>query len=428
MKNKKYILIPLTALILIGGACAKKTATNTSNTNHALLPCQTETQTDCDHSLSTATSNTNANANLSDADLAGLMMSNQKCIGSDKPKFTHLPMDPKDVAFILPYGLMVGGHVTPVDHQYFSPIVFNSKTSTYNVYAMADSHLVDVQTRQHNGQGLNAGTTVTDYRLVFYVSCHLLYYYDLINSLEPGLEQEWKNSGDVAVQSGQLIGHIGGQTLDFAVWDTDVTLPGLLVKSHYDRESWKQYTADPLNYYADDVKAQALGLYIRTAEPISGKIDYDVDGKLIGTWFKKEADGTTTGYAGTGQSDYWTTHLSISPYFLDPTGFLISIGNWPDGAAQFATKEGGPNPATVDVSTGLVKYTLVEFRDYLANGQAWDDMTHPSSAITLHPTATIKGCFLVQMTASREIKAEALKGKTCTQVSGFTTAAVSYIR
>ena len=38
-----------------------------------------------------------------------------------------------------------------------------------------------------------------------------------------------------------------------------------------------------------------FGGYVRTAEPISGKIDYDLDGKLIGNWFVAgsgiEADG-----------------------------------------------------------------------------------------------------------------------------------------
>lgn len=433
----KKIILSLLILTLVGWGCTKKTVqTNTpastnsvaiKNANESgLPPCQSETATGCDHSQLPS-----ANPNLTQADRAGLQLSLNHCTGTDKPKFTHLSMDPQDVAFILPYGLMVGGHVTPVDHQYFSPIIFDSKPGTYNVYAVGDSHLVDIGTRTHQGQGQNANLTVTDHRLVFYVSCRLLYYYDLINTLAPGLEDQFKASnGDLFVHSGQLIGKIGGQTLDFAVWDMDINLAGFINPTSYIREAWKPHTADPLDYYDDAVKAQALAKYVRTAEPRSGKIDYDLDGKLIGNWFAENPDGTTNGYAGTGKSDYWTTHLSFAPYFLDPTGFLISIGNWPypEGASQFATKESGPDPAAVDVSSGPVKYNLVRFRDYKINGQPWDNMTWPGSAIVLHKQSFVEGCMLVQMTAAREIKAEAFKGKTCAQVNGFTANAVLYIR
>lgn len=435
MKHKHIIFLGL-GLLLIGAACAKKSTVNQSNnqssqTNTAantsgLPPCSSPSATNCDHSKDPAN-----DPSLSAADRAGKKMSNNHCTGTAQTKLTHLPMDPADFAFILPYGLMVGGHVTPVDHQYFSPTVFNSKTGTYNVYAMADSHLVDIGTRTHQGQGVNSAITVTDYRLVFYVSCRLLYYYDLINVLTPGLQDQWKAAdGDLPVTSGQLIGKIGGQTLDFAVWDTTKPLTGFIDPADYAREDWKQYTADPLNFYTDDVKAAALAKYVRTAAPRSGKIDYDLDGQLIGNWFQQNADGTTTGYAGTGSGEYWTTHLSFSPYFLDPNGFLISIGNWPkpEGASQFATKESTPNPAEVDISTGLVKYNLVKFEDHKANGQRWDNMIFPNSSITLGKQSQVEGCMLVQMTAARTIKAEALKSKTCASVSGFTSAAVIYIR
>ncbi len=422
---KKNIIIVSLAVVIVG--LIGYVVLSQRNTS----PAGTTNQT------TNSTSNTKGTANQSDqqkaADQAGKQISGGHCTGTDKPKLTHLPMDPADFAFILPYGLMVGGHVTPVDHQYFSPIIFDSPPSTYNVYAMADSQLVGVQTRTHQGQGQNKSIMVTDYHLIFSVSCRLFYYYDLVNSLATGLEDafnDMNNHNGVHVTSGQLIGKIGGQTLDFAVWDTEKPLTGFIVPEHYARESWKIYTADPLDYYADDIKAAALAKYVRTAEPLSGKIDYDIDGKLIGTWFKQEANGTTTGYAGTGENDYWTTHLSFSPYFLDPSGFLISIGNWPkpDGASQFASKEDGPNPADVDVSTGLVKYNLVRFDDYKANGQRWDNMTFPNSPISLHKLSSVEGCMLAQMTDTRTLKAEAFNGKNCSLVTGFTSAATIYIR
>ena len=56
-----------------------------------------------------------------DAIKAGKQLSNNRCSGQGATKLTQLPMKQDDYSVILPYGLMVGGHVTPIDHQYFSP-------------------------------------------------------------------------------------------------------------------------------------------------------------------------------------------------------------------------------------------------------------------------------------------------------------------
>ncbi len=364
------------------------------------------------------------------ADQAGLQLSANRCKGTEKPKLTHLPMRFEDFSVILPYGLMVGGHVTPVDHQYFSPTNFQSPPDTYDVYAMADAHIVGITTRQHPGFGQSANVTVTDYRIVFSMSCRLLYYYDLVTSLAPDILAVYQAQGnaiDLPVSAGQLIGKIGGQTLDFAVWDTEKPLTGFIAPEHYSAETWKLYTADPLEYYTDAVKAQALQKYIRTAEPRSGKVDFDVDGTLIGNWFQQGTNGYN-GLVGEGNGDYWVGHLAIAPYFLDPTHFLVSIGNWPGGAAQFATQENAPDPATVTPGTGLVKYSLVQWRDFKANGQQWDGMSYPNAKLTLHPLKDVQGCILLQMIGTRTLKAEAFKGKFCANVRAFTAAAVMYER
>ena len=400
----KKLLIPALALILLGSAC-RSTTTNSRATNQSSFT-DTSQMTDTEKLV------------------------RGRCSGNDKPQLTHLPMNQNDFAFILPYGLMIGGHVTPVDHQYFSPTNFNSPTNTYPVYAMADSRIVDIGTRQHPYQGRDTRETVTDYRIVFSVSCKLLYYYDLVTGLAPDLKAAYERKGnnlDFPVKAGQIIGYIGGQTLDFAVWDNDVNLTGFVVPDHYTAESWKLHTADPLLYESDEVKAASLAKYIRSQEPRSGKLDYDVDGKAIGNWFQVGTNGYAgvNGYTG---GEYWGGHLSLSPYFIDPSAFLVSIGNWPGGAQQFATKEKTPTPDTITEATGLVKYTLVQFHDYLANNTSWDSMSFPVSALHLHRYSDVQGCFLMQMTGTRLLKAEAFKGKTCSSVSGFDANAVMYER
>lgn len=390
----------------------------------------TTTSTTTGTTTTTTGTTTGTTTNSSAGELAGKSLSNQQCTGSDKSPLTTLPMAQDDFAFILPYGLMVGGHVTPVDHQYFSPSNFDSAPGTYPVFAMADSFLHGITTRTHSGQGSYKSQTVTDYRMVFSLSCHLLYYYDLVNELAPGLQEQLNASGGkLAVRAGQLVGRIGNQTLDFAVWDMDKPLTNFIVPKHYDREAWKIYTADPLDYYDAPTKMKALAKYIRTAAPVSGRIDVDQDNRLIGNWFAENSDGTTTGYEGTGNGEYWVTHLAFAPHFLDTSRFIVSIGNWPKltGASQFISLESSPDPANVEPATGLVKYTLANFEQRV-QGQTWNGTSMPNGAISIVAQTGVKGCLLVQMLGAREIKTEAFPDLACTAVSGFTPAAQKYIR
>lgn len=364
------------------------------------------------------------------ADAAGMRLSRDRCSGTAKPALVRLPMDESDYAFILPYGLMVGGHVTPTDHQYFSPTVFDSAPGTYPVYAVADSDLHEITTRTHPGQRSYRDTTIADHRLVFSLSCRLFYYYDLVTELAPGLAQQLAASGGrLRVQAGQLIGRIGNQTLDFAVWDTDKPLANFLVPEHYGREPWKLYTADPLDYYDAPTRALALAKYVRSAEPPSGRIDFDVDGRLIGNWFRKNADGSTSGYEGDGGLVYWGTHLALAPHYLDPSAFIISIGNWPapQGASQFVAAEAGPDPAWVDQASGLVKYTLMSFEQRV-DGQRWSGGSKPAGTVGVAALPGVRGCLLVQLVGAREIQVQTFVGSDCSAVGGFTAAALRYVR
>lgn len=405
---KKIILIALGALLLVAGGIflilKQRAPSQTAGTSE-----QTET----------------------DAIKAGKDLSNGNCSGTGPGVLTRSPMDSEDFSIIIPYGSVIGGHVTPIDHQYFSPKEYNSPRDAYEVYAMADSRLVDIGPRV-KPQG-------TEYRLVFSMTCTFLYYYDLVTSLAPDIKAEYdknKNSDgyatiDIQVKSGQLIGRIGGQTLDFAVWDTTKPLSGFINPKSYEGERWKIYTADPLDYYAPDLKELALSRYVRTAEPISGKIDYDIDGRLIGNWFREESGG----YAGPGEGreGYWTGHLAFAPDHYDPSHFVISIGSLWGGAEddtrmQHMTKTNAPDPKEVTIETGLVKYDLVGWSYLKADGSSWDRMSLTKGVVAKPASAPIFGCALAQMLESRKIKFEVFKGKSCSAVAGFTSAAKIYER
>lgn len=355
----------------------------------------------------------------------GKRLSANQCRGEGAPyKLSVLPMKPEDFSHIVPYGIMIGAHVTPVDHQYFSPMIFRSPKDTYEVRAMADSDIVGLEI--HPPQNGSNGRI----RLVFSITCTYFYYYDLVTSVVPKID--FKNL-PVPVKAGEVIGRIGGQTLDFAVWDTTRPLPGFVAPSrYYDAEPWKIYTADPLEYYAPDIRATALSKYVRQADPRSGKIDYDVDGTLAGNWFR-EGTGGYGGLKGEGAGGYWTGHLSFAPDWYDPSIFYISVGylasenGAPDN--QFLVPRGAPGPAQVNVDSGLVKYPLTSHWSWRkTDGTTWDNMSFADAVTVDDSRATAEGCALVQMVEARKLTFETFLKKDCGSAGGFTSAAKTYTR
>ena len=91
--------------------------------------------------------------------------------------------------------------------------------------------------------------------------------------------------GGIEIESGQLLGWIGAQTLDFGVYDYQVVLEGFVNPSTYDVELWKIHTIDPFPHFPEDVSKELLAKMLRTVEPRAGKIDHDIDGTLVGNWF-----------------------------------------------------------------------------------------------------------------------------------------------
>ncbi|TAH36715.1 hypothetical protein EYC59_00885, partial [Candidatus Saccharibacteria bacterium] len=269
---------------------------------------------------------TNSAQFSSDATQRGKYLSKNNCEGEGSKKLGSAPMRPSDISTILPYGLVAGGHVTPVDHQYFLGTNQKAAPNTYDVLAPGDGTLVTVEVRPKGQPG------VYDVRGVISYSCTFFSYFDLANSLSTEVAAKmpagWdtKNNGPLAVnipvRQGQVIAHVGGQTLDYAVWDTTKTLDALLVQKAYSNyEPWKTNTVAPTGYYTEEVTASLLPHYVRSAEPRDGKLAYDVDGKAVGGWFKKG----TNGYIGAfyekdfNNMTYADGHLAIIPDYLDPS-------------------------------------------------------------------------------------------------------------
>jgi hypothetical protein len=267
-------------------------------------------------------------------------------------------------------------------------------------------------------------------------SCTFWVWYILLTSLTPDLaEQALPGPGQssavrIPVTAGQLIGYIGGRTLDFSVVNSEVTLAGFIVPEHYAAESWKIHIVDPFDYFAEPLRSQLLAHNVRTAEPRGGKIDYDIDGRLIGNWF---VEGTN-GYAGLsfGQAQderpYSYTHLAIVPDAIDPTTYTISIGSLlPNESNQFGILGNAPDPAQVTVETGLVEYELVQMNWVDGNGQFWDRLTF-ATGLRRRDGSQVMGTVLMQLLDNRRLQVEVFMGKRASQVTGFTNEALVYER
>lgn len=333
-----------------------------------------------------------------------------QCEGTGTTAFSHPPMRLEDIGEILPYGIMVDAHVIPTSHGYISPIVFDSPRDSYPVYAIADSVIVNVS---HRGQFIGDGQSdkVTDeYQMYFEHSCTFYSYYDLLTSLAPEIQKVvGKLSGfeqkqvRIPVKAGQLVGRVGGQTVDFAVWNFDKEPLYFANPESYDED--RPFLEDMFKHFVEPLKTQLLAKAKRVAEPRSGRVDYDIEGRLVGNWFREGSGGFQgpKNVQSQGGGRYWDGHLSISYDYIDPTKIVFSIGNFDGRAAQFNVAGNAPDPASVSVKEGLIKYELEQFNVF-------------------------KGTALVQLLSPSKLKVETFPNQKMETVVGFTSQAHIYVR
>ncbi len=374
-------------------------------------------------------------------------------------KFDAPPVPLEQLVHIEPMGKMGGtsGHITPTDHLYIRATSTGPKSVP--VQAIADGYLVKI-TRMPDREGL------PDWRAIIEHSCSLFSWYIHLDAFSETILQQitippdrpWH--GRIPLEAGEPVGYVGEMLsyqrgfevdtddFDWAVTDTNTVLPGFLVPDHYRGEPWKIHMVDPFDYYDDPLKSALLEKNLRTVEPVGGKIDFDIDGRLVGNWF---LDGTrdyaATGLAEAGESAwtkilgmdpgdckasvwdnnlqrdigdtpcaYWLGHAVFAYDYLDPNIVLISLGIHYDGhgGAQtpWMTLNNGPDPSQIGVTAGQVKYELME--SSLSSG----DSARPGAPSG--NDALPVGTLLVEMLGERSIKAELFVGTRADNVDGFT--------
>ncbi len=336
-------------------------------------------------------------------------------------RFAHPPMRPEDIGTIVPMGLMVGAHVTPSDHLYLFPKDLSAGKFAYDVFAPATGFITLVQHRTSMEGSSEAKREYDDYRVIIEHTGTFWSYYDLITRLAPDIEEPVRAGlagrggfrGRIPVKAGQVIGKVGGRSLDLGVVNLEVTR-NFIVPAHYECEPWKIHTVDPFDYFDDPLKSQLLKLNVRKVPPFGGRIDYDVDGKLIGNWFLEGSNG----YAGAGDPrGYWMGHLAVVYHHVDPAQVVVSMGDYEGRPRQFWVKGNAPNPAKVGVESGLVKYELV-YAALGSSGQTYQSLD----------TNQTHGVVLMQVLPDRKLKFEAFPGKAKAEVSNFTDRAKIYER
>jgi hypothetical protein len=427
--NRITQVVVLVILVLVIGFTVfltKKTAKKevVSNPVSNLPECQTETATGCQKS---------------DASISQINNGTAACKGSGPAKLTASPIALGDISLIQPMGLAIGGHVTPIDHGYiYIKGAMGSPPRLAAVYAPLDGVVTQIsRTVRNEGSGATHPATYDDDAITIEATCtfrvrfsNLVSFDGVLKEQASDLKANDQKKINLTVKAGDLVGYTGLPTaygIDVWVENDQSTLTGFVNPAQYQSaEPWKMHVVDLFEYTAEPLKGQLLALTMRDAEPRWGKIDHDQDGKLVGTWFKSG----TGGYAGlqNSQEGYWAGHLSIIPDGNDPTQTDVSFGSYKGQAQQFAVIGNQPDPATVDQSSGVIKYQLGQLEYYSGDtGKIWDRKSYlPHIKTKANPS--VQGTVLLQLTGPRQLKMEVFPGKTATQVGGFDDQALSYER
>ena len=357
----------------------------------------------------------------------------KNCTGSGPVKFTNSPMRIEDINYISPYGDVVGGHITPIDHMYFEVKDKSLGRDAYEVRAIQDALIYDIGTRDVSTE--TNEEQERDWRLDMAHTCTFASYFDLLTSVTPEIEEEWARTlrdgkaewNGIWVEAGQLIGYVGGHTLDFGVYDYEFQLPGLINPAAYAVwEPWKIHTVDPFQYFPSEIKDSLLAKMIRAVEPRAGKIDYDVEGTVSGNWFEQGTDW----YKGTNQRKYWEGHLSIAPHSIDPTLWRIGIGFLDVDDNNFVIL-GEQDPLEIDAKSDPITY---ELKRCIVNIPAtpdkplWDEPFVEGTIVGVKIFPELVGTVMVDLQDDGLLKLEVFPNKTPDEVTSFTKKARLYQR
>ncbi|MAG15693.1 hypothetical protein CMO88_01385 [Candidatus Woesearchaeota archaeon] len=346
-----------------------------------------------------------------------------ECEGS-KISFDYPPVDLERTTYFEPLGLMSGSHVTPVDHHYFKAM---GNAEPVDVYSPASGYVTSIQNMKGPWRDIDSGEMIeNDFRLVIEHTCTISSIFIHTTTLSPKLAAVAPEPGSyssvrVPVDAGEVIGTYY-TNIDYNIVDTEFTLTGFITPEYYVSEAWKTHIPNTYEYFNEPIKSKLKEISLRTEEPIAGKIDYDVDGRLVGTWIKENALDKIREDSRSRELN----SISFAYDYIDPENIVISMGEYNGEPEQSSIKGNKPDPAEVSVEDGLVKYELVS-SGYFDGDKDWD-WSYLAKGIKAKNYENVNGIVLVQMLEDRKIKFEAFPGKTASRVTKFTENAEIYVR
>ena len=369
-------------------------------------------------------------------------------------KFTS-PVIPLDqIAPIIPYGAMIGGHVTPIDHAYlglkplYKATASRTESDYVSVTAPADGTITE----------LSSLGSPTSHRVVIRHGCNVVSVYMVLNrpsgvlaSYAAELASKGSVNVNVAIKAGQEFGQQRDNALDFNVFDGTSWLSGFANPFSYtSQDQTKPYTANPLPFFTPAIQSAYQAQLQRATGNRMGKIDYDVIGAASGNWFLNG----TIGYSGNlittyqnatslviggsvaGKNDYSWSHLAIAPEPVDTTKWIFSTGWWtnPDGDAtqvMFNIADGQITPDKLTAASGLVAYQLVTFvaNDPPGSPTGGPGYTIPHAVGYTVGAGMVRGVVGLQVNTDGSLSVEINTSMTsASQFTGFTSAKRIYRR
>ena len=357
----------------------------------------------------------------------------QQCDGSGTFKIKTFPIDPKNIELIMPMGRVQDSHVTPTDHQYIIPVgtkggsFVTDNPKKYEVKAPADGYIITIELfKEPVEEQYRSQEYANNYLVLFEHSCDFytrLIHIDTLSS-KVAASFSFKNpesqhpyaQARIPVKEGEVIGTVGSHSFDFQIMDAKFKAPNLINPKNID--FFSSNTVDTFKYTEEPLSSALLAKNLTKKEPLGGKIDYDVYGKLMGNWFLVGR--------GSARENYWTNNLSIVYDHLDPTQIRVSLGNFDNYPKAFGVVNNAPDPSQVGVEYGIVKYELSTF-DYFSNDSKWDPLRYAENLVAKN-TNEIRGIVLFQLLDEKTLKVETFPNKNASQVSGFTENSVLYER
>ena len=233
------------------------------------------------------------------------------------PVLTHAPMDIGTVTYISPLGaLNPPGHTFPTSHMYFmlpsenvggnaGPFGDGRVFPAQPVYAAADGYVSLLASGTVTTSLSGSSTTFEEFDLRLEVCDGIVIRYGHIGPLSPRLQELLENTAasychsyttgpDIVerceyqpfwtVEPGELLAYTSGRV---AALDFGAAIP---VQVSPDRTGNEVTYSCPLDLYGDSLRLQfeaLLGdnLTRRTAEPVCGNLDVDINGTAAGRWY-----------------------------------------------------------------------------------------------------------------------------------------------